>query len=444
MIADLVARLGARFGLQPLPSWERDLAQTLERLCIERNTTLEDVANRADTDPTILRELAAAMTVGESYFLRDARQFDAALNHIVARAQQPAFSVWSAGCSSGEEPYSLAILLVRYAPHLASRIHIRASDMNSVSLERAGRGVYSAWSFRSVPPWLPSDFFVKIGKNEWVLAPAIRNRVKFHEESIQAGLARTPPSSVDVIFFRNVSIYAQREALQNIFNGFHRVLKDDGLLVQSVSDACPPPDLFAAIDGPVLGLFSPMGKTVSPPKAPSVPPARATERRIATTNSKDHDPERAVARSAPPPPVKGSDDASATATTTSVLQAALEHADKGQLERAFECVDQVLSSAPENVEAHFIRGKLLMAERKSTEAVAELRQVIFLSPGHRLGRYWLATALIAIDLPRKAMLELTELGRRLVRAEPAELLEDGKTNVAELATAVDTLQRTLQ
>ncbi|MBK9259869.1 MAG: hypothetical protein IPM54_08545 [Polyangiaceae bacterium] len=429
MLGNLATRLGARFGLQPLPSWERELSQTLQRLSSERNTTFEDVATRAETDPAILRELTAAMTVGETYFLRDARQFHAALSHLVTHSDRPSLNVWSAGCSSGEEPYSLAILLARYAPQLVPHVHIRASDMNGESLERARRGLYGAWSFRLEPPWLRPDFFVPVGKNQWLLAPRIRSRVEFCEETIQAALARTASASVDVILFRNVSIYAQSDALKRIFDGFHRVLKGDGLLVESVSDARPPSELFDAVDGPVLGLFSPVDKTLPPPKKPSQRPSNALARE-APAISKSETPLLPGPREA--------------TTPANLLHAAIAYGDRGYLDRAFDCVERVLVSSPENADAHFVRGKLLMAARRSGDAVVELRQALFLSPRHRLARFWLATALVAIDMPRKAILELAELNRRLGHADPTELLEDGTTRVAELMTAVDTLQRTLQ
>ena len=431
MLADLATRLGARLGLQPLPSWEQDLARTLERLGTERHTTIEDLATQVDHDASLLRELTAAITVGETYFLRDAPQLEAALQHINKRADHPTISVWSAGCSTGEEPFSLAILLARHAPHLASRVRIRASDMSITALEQAHRGIYGPWSFRSTPSWLRRDFFTAIGQNEWMLAPQVRGRVEFCEESIQAALARTPPSSVDVILFRNVSIYAQPSALRQIFDGFHRILKHDGLLVEGVCDARPPLELFDAVADPVIGLFSPVSN-----HQPAPLPKTRTHRPSQTVHSDDS---LAAPRSAPPlPPVS-----SGPSVSTNALQSAITHADRGDLQSAFECVHQVLASSPDDPNAHFVCGKLLLATRRPNEAVIELRQAIFLSPGHRLARFWIATALVEIDLPHKASLELAELNRRFVHADPAELLEDGTSRLEELMAAVNALQRTL-
>ncbi len=441
MLARLARRLGARLGLQPRPSWEQELSHTLRTLSVERGTTVDDIIARVEVEPVLLQQVSASLTVNETFFFREMRHFEVAVAHIVSRAENGTVTVWSAGCSSGEEPYSLAILLARKAPYIhSSRVQIRANDISGAALGKAHRGVYGAWSFRSTPQWLRAEYFETLGANEWKLDACIRERVQFLEGTIQTILPRTPAGSIDVLFFRNVSIYAEPAALVSIFHDFHRVLKSDGLLIQSVSDVLPPPELFNLVPSPVLGVYSPQKNRVAARESSSPRPSSDDtyhDFAIETLRKVRSVPPVATLEE-PSKPIEKANDA------PNMLRAAIDWANSGNFDRAFEHLDRLLAASPENIEARFLRGKLLVANRSSQEAVNEFRKVVFLAPGHRLARYWLATTLISIALPRKAMLEFTELSRRLANVDATDVLEDGETRAEELIAAIDVQQRTLQ
>jgi len=105
--------------------------------------------------------LARSLTIGETYFLRDPQSFQILEKQILPgiirtrRAGAKCLRIWSAGCSTGEEPYSIAILLSRILPDPDDwNIMLLATDINPVALERRRQGVYGNWSFRHAPPWL--------------------------------------------------------------------------------------------------------------------------------------------------------------------------------------------------------------------------------------------------------------------------------------------------
>lgn len=162
--------------------------------------TLGELENEALT-------LAARFTIGESYFFRDLPQLDLCRESILARgtAQRGAtVRVLSAGCSTGEEIYSLAMLMSDVAP--TAPVDFHAIDLNADALERAQRGRYTNWSLRETPASYRDRWF-EWSNGEFVLSPTIRQRVTFHRASLTAPASPLPRHSYDVILCRNVLMY---------------------------------------------------------------------------------------------------------------------------------------------------------------------------------------------------------------------------------------------
>src|SRR6185369_3291595 len=130
-------------------------------VCIERLVS-------GQLDKEQLETLAGHLTIGETYFFREQSSFDILENSILPdliasrRGRGQRLRIWSAGCSTGEEAYSLAILLSRLIPDQREwQITILATDINSSALGKAVQGVYSDWSFRGVPQWIRQRYFKK-------------------------------------------------------------------------------------------------------------------------------------------------------------------------------------------------------------------------------------------------------------------------------------------
>jgi len=186
-----------------------------------------------------LETLARALTIGETYFLRDPRSYqvleEQLLPELIAhrRTTDKSLRIWSAGCSSGEEPYSIAILLSRIIPDLASwDISILATDINPQALERGRQGVYSKWSFRNAPPWL-MDYFTRRKDGRFEIIPRIRKMVRFeHLNLADDGVAPgcCGADAVDIIFCRNVMLYFEPALIEHTLARFHKALRDKGWL----------------------------------------------------------------------------------------------------------------------------------------------------------------------------------------------------------------------
>lgn len=432
-------RIGEALGLVPLPSWQVELPAAVADLCAKLGVTPQDLEGRLRDDPAALRELAGQLTVGETYFLREATHFEVILKHLEARRAVAApLVVWSAGCASGEEPYSLAIALARSAPALAQDVSILGSDISRESLAKARAGVYRSWSFRSTPPWVQRDYFKAEADDRWTIAPSIRARVDLFEESIQARVAASPPRSIEVILFRNVSIYLDPAALAEIYRSFRTILRPSGLLIVSAADARPAPDLFRPAARDVPGVYSPAIAEEAPAPPPPAPIAKRSSASVGTLRAQIPPIERRArppsSSPAPRAPIQPGSPAPAALSEVAIA----EHlADGGDLSGALEAINRRIAGAPEDVSAYFIRGQIHLAMNAPDHAVSDLRRVVFLRPVDNLARYWLAVALKAAGQTRPALLQLLDLERRLLATAEDQVLEDGVTKVAELRRAVE-------
>jgi chemotaxis protein methyltransferase CheR len=187
------------------------------------------------------RRLVGHLTVGETYFFRDRASLAALEQHVLpsliaARRAQGILQlrIWSAGCATGEEPYSLAILLDRLLPDRSDwRLLILATDINPDALQAARRGLYRPWSFRATPAWLRERYFHHRGAATFEVDPRIRQLVTFawlnfaDERSLAL---RADTSAMDVILCRNVLIYFTHEAQRATVARLQRALAPGGWL----------------------------------------------------------------------------------------------------------------------------------------------------------------------------------------------------------------------
>ncbi|MBI4538710.1 MAG: protein-glutamate O-methyltransferase CheR [Gemmatimonadetes bacterium] len=190
-------------------------------------------------DPTLLDDLVAELTVGETYFFRDTDQFslirDEILPAMVARRARP-LRIWSAGCATGEEPYTLAILVREHGG--ARDAHILGTDLSTGALARAWRASYGRWSLRGVPDRVVSAYFERVG-DRFELIPSLRAAVEFRYlnlvEDSYPSLA-TGVCGMDLILCRNVLIYFDNEAILRVARRLLDSLSDDGWLLLGAAD----------------------------------------------------------------------------------------------------------------------------------------------------------------------------------------------------------------
>lgn len=202
-------------------------------------------------DPTIEQSIAEAMTINETSFFRDGHPFELLRTELLprlieARRQTRALRIWSAACSTGQEAYSLAMLLVAHFPRLAGwDIRIEGTDICSAAIKCAQAGRYHRIDVnRGLPARMLARFFDHQGES-WTIKPEVRRLCRFRH----ANLCGTPfPFSrasdrFDIIFLRNVMLYFSQETRLALLEKMHHLLPPDGILFLGSSEQ--PPDTSA-------------------------------------------------------------------------------------------------------------------------------------------------------------------------------------------------------
>lgn len=229
----VAARLGLQFDEGKLDLLADVAAQRLEALGDPPFDAY--VARVAAGDPVETRALAERLTVGETYFFRNRNDLDAFAQIVLpermrARAAERRLRILSAGCSSGEEPYTLA-MIVRSLPALdAWDVQVRGIDVNPAAIARGRAARYGEWSLRQTSPEARARFFRAEGRTLQVVEP-VRELVQLEERNL---LEEDPrfwrPGAFDVVFYRNVTMYFSPEITRRIVERIARSLAPGGFL----------------------------------------------------------------------------------------------------------------------------------------------------------------------------------------------------------------------
>ena len=192
----------------------------------------QEYAQLLDRDAAEYEELLDTLTINVTKFYRNKETWDAISRTVLPdlwTRNSSHLRFWSAGCASGEEPYTLAIVLAEYARKHgnAPATRVEATDFDRRSLERATVGQYGVAAFDELPADLTRRYFS--GSDIRTINPAIRAVVRFQRHAITLEAAPNPP--YDMIMCRNVLIYFDRDTQQRLVSGFVDALKPSGYLV---------------------------------------------------------------------------------------------------------------------------------------------------------------------------------------------------------------------
>jgi len=197
---------------------------------------LEDLAQtvRSRKEEALLRDITEAMTTNESSFFRDQKPFDLFKQLVLpklleSRAAKRQIRIWSAACSSGQEAYSLAMLLQEEGAKLAGwKIEIIGTDISAEMVERCKAGIYTQFEVqRGLPITLLVKHFKQNG-DKWQISPQIRQMASFREFNLLGDLS--PLGQFDVVFCRNVLIYFDQATKGKVLEQVARIMPADGYL----------------------------------------------------------------------------------------------------------------------------------------------------------------------------------------------------------------------
>lgn len=209
------------------------LADVLRRRLGATGTGYDEyVAHLEEAAREELGALAEDLTVTETYFFRGREQLQAfsevAVPDCLARRPAQPLRILSAGCSSGEEPYTLVMLLRERGIEVGAQASVVAADINPAALARAKAGEYTAWAMRETPADMQRRWFEQHGRT-WRLDPVIRNAVRFEHANLAAeDPLLWAPASYDIVFCRNVLMYFAPDRMQAVVAKIARALRPGG------------------------------------------------------------------------------------------------------------------------------------------------------------------------------------------------------------------------
>lgn len=186
-----------------------------------------------------LARLFDAITTNETYFFRENQQIDVLVNNLVPMITEAKGSkdirIWSAACSTGEEPYTIAMVLLERMPGL--KFEILASDISENVLSSARRAIYTSYSVRNVPPTLLNKYFSRNGQATYELSPSLKKFVNFTNINLIDEKRMRSVKGMDVIFCRNVLIYFDDRAKQKVVSFLYDSLRPGGYLFIGTSES---------------------------------------------------------------------------------------------------------------------------------------------------------------------------------------------------------------
>jgi len=250
LISELSSFVNAKTGLHFPPERWRDLKRSIQTVAPDLGFSDTEACIRWILSTPLTKDqiniIVGHLTIGETFFFRDRAVFDALRDRILmpwARSERGfdrQLRFWSAACCTGEEPYSLAMLLDEMAGVFRGwKITIMATDINSRFIEKAKEGIYTEWSFRDMPHRLMTRYFTKIGRNRYEIVPRIKRMVTFSQRNLIDEVPVSLPDggdTADVIFCRNVLMYLSSDMRNRVLHRLCRTLATDGWLVVSPSE----------------------------------------------------------------------------------------------------------------------------------------------------------------------------------------------------------------
>ena len=209
---------------------ERQMKRRIEAL-IKRHRLpgFKEFVDAIKTDHDLYEDFLSYLTINVSEFYRNLDQWkildqDVVPKLLAQNANRP-LKIWSAACSTGDEPYSLVMLLSKHMP--LNKITIEATDIDKQIIEKAKTGIYNDKSIVNLPDEFKRKYFTKLGDKSFKISDDIKQRVNFKQHNL---LKDNYGSGFDLIVCRNVMIYFTEEAQDDIYRKFYQALKPGGVL----------------------------------------------------------------------------------------------------------------------------------------------------------------------------------------------------------------------
>lgn len=208
---------------------ERQMKRRIDSLIAKAKIkSYDEYVDALRTNQELLDEFVAYLTINVSEFYRNPEQWVLMQQKILPYLFDKfgkKLKIWSAACSTGDEPYTLVMVLSKFVP--LNQIEIIATDIDKQILEKAQLGLYNEKSLRGLPKEFVNEFFTKVGTRNYQISDEVKKRVKFQQHNL---LKDAYPKNLDMIVCRNVMIYFTEEAKSVMYQKFNDSLKKNGIL----------------------------------------------------------------------------------------------------------------------------------------------------------------------------------------------------------------------
>lgn len=375
-------------------------------------------------DLTEIEQFTIELTVGETHFFRGPPQFDALRNEIVPalyakKKRTRSISALSAGCATGEEAYSIAIVLRETAPADPWRMEVTGIDINARSLQKAESAVFSAWSLRDVSEVDRRRYF-RIEGDSFHLNDDVRRLVRFRRAALtDAALDTLFPTGIDLVVCQNVLYYLENEARNEVVRALAQSLAIGGYLLFGPVDHFDDVPGCKVIHFGEVAVYERTGPvTVSASVSPSV--LRRSRWPSAPSCAATAVPGRLQIPASAPVPKDLAADAIAAPTS---LTNAFARANAGDIQGALDLLGPLLDDEPEEPKGHLLEGLILTELGSFDAALDAFRRCVYLDPSMMLAHAGAAVACIRLgrhDLVERHASRLRALGRDMSADAPVE------------------------
>ena len=335
-----------------------------------------------------LANLVEKLTIGETYFLRNPAQLEVIKTHVFPELLKTVnvlgreLRIWSAGCSTGEEPYSLAMLLLEISRDVIRQpLSIVGTDANQESLDAAERATYGRWSLRQTPPHMLQKYFVKQADEHFTPVPKVRQAVRFqYHNLLKESFSLDGLGPPDIIVCRNVMIYFKTDVNRRLIEKFADCLSEGGYLVLGeVETVWPMPRNLVPMEFPGVIIFRKHSAGIAAPERSFVPiPVPRALGRPSITPADDH------------------------VSFPSYLAEASALADRGEYAGAEEYLKKTVALDNLCAVAYYLLGVLAQRQGQWKEAIQYLRKALYVDPSLALAYFSMGRIYQQQNQPAKA------------------------------------------
>jgi chemotaxis protein methyltransferase CheR len=402
--------------------------------------------------------LASHLTIAETYFWREPQVFESLCEYILPeliRSRQKGdrrLRIWSAGCATGEEPYSIAVALHRVLPGAEDwHITILATDINPRILRRAAAGVYGPWSFRNEPPWLKAGFFNCREDGKLEILPGIRKMVTFAYLNLAEDIYPSPlnnTNAMDLIFCRNVLMYLTPERARLVSQNLYHSLVEGGWLMVGASELSQLLfSQFAPVHFPGAIVYRKDRRESRPPApfhleaiAPQKAPVQPAVKSAVKVEPAAPPPELAQAAESASPQQKVDAEAvelyeegryaevieKLEESPRAMALAARALANQGQLSQALAACEKAIAADKLDPGLRYLYATILQESSREGEAMAALKRALYLDPEFVLAHFALGNLALRQGNARTARKHFENVLALLSARQPDDVLPESE------------------